>query len=265
VANAKNNKVYVIGTAENNLFAANPNVEHVVMSDLESDEARDFAKHFVNYSTNHYQNELVCFLRIFYLKEFMQKYNYEKVFHLDSDCILFENTGNLFDASIEVAYSIQDLYQTTNPFHMVGSVHNSLLNRFFCEKFTELCFDIYKHKTKFHLIEPKIRWHKTNRKIGGICDMTLYYLLFSEKIVAPICNTNDILYVDGEPCIFDNQISDSYGFNGENTYVMLSGIKAIQYKNGKYYVLTRDNREIRALTLHFQGSQNKKLLGMTKV
>lgn len=259
LSNSKYNKVYIIGDNENNIFI-DKNIEHINMNDLESDDIIEFKKYFINYSTNSYSYELYCFLRIFYVKEFCLRYNYEKIFHIDSDCIVFENINNIFFKNINIAYSIQDLEQTKNEFHMVGCVHNALLNILFCNKFIELCFDIYRNKSKFYLIEPKINWHVNNYIQGGICDMTLYYLLFSEKIIDDIFNTNNVLYIDNELCVFDHQISGSYGFNGDGTYLIENNIKKIIKKNKKYYIVTINNEEIRSLSFHYQG-EYKKIMG----
>jgi hypothetical protein len=71
------NKVYLIGDNSNmTTFSENNNVEFIHINDLESGEIKDFKKCFTNYSTNKYDYELYCFLRIFYLKSFFIKTKY---------------------------------------------------------------------------------------------------------------------------------------------------------------------------------------------
>jgi hypothetical protein len=252
--NSLKNKVYVIGDQTNNVFQNNPNVQHINQSELFNPEIEDFQKVFVNYSSNSAQFELGCFLRFFYLKELITKYNLNRIFHVDSDCIVFDNLTELFAKlpQIKIGYSIQTLSQKKNPYHMVGCIHNALLNLDFLTKFIELCFDIYKRKSRFELIEPKINYHKTHP--GGICDMTVLYLFYSTNIMdKTLTNFNDIFIIDGEPCTFDHNINDSYGFEGDKTYLMENNKKIIIKNNNSYYAKTIKGEYIRLLSIHFQG------------
>ena len=254
-----NNIVYLIGDNFNsNTFIDNNNIKFIHINTLYSFDINEFKKYFINYSTNSYDYELNCFLRVFYLKNFLEKTGYKKVFHTDSDCVIFDNINSIITDNIDIAYSIQK--NINNIHHMVGSIHNSLLNLYFCNKFIELCFDIYKNKSKYYLIEPKITWHKKNNSGGGICDMTLYYLIYSEKIINNITDLNDILYINNENIIFDHQLSNSYGFNGINTYKIINGIKELIKNNNKYYFITTNNELIRTFSIHFQGDSKKYLL-----
>jgi len=265
--NSKYNKVYIIGDETNkNIFNDNQNIHHVNIKDLETPEIHEFKNNFINYSTNPHEYEMNCFLRIFYIKNFLSKYEYEQIFNFDNDCVIFENVNNIFtkETSINIAYSIINLCEEKDPYIMCGSVHNSLLNMSFCTKFIKLCFDIYIYKTKFHLIEPKINWHRRNNIGGGICDMTLYYLIYKEKIIDNILNTNELFVLNNEKCVFDHQLGGFYGFNGNNTYLKSDekyspyfDIKKIIKKDGKNYFITSDNEEIRALSIHYQGECKK--------
>jgi hypothetical protein len=192
------------------------------------------------------------------------KTQYEKVFHIDSDCVIFDDINNIFTNESNIAYYIQKFHNESNKFHMVGSIHTALLNMHFCDKFIELCFDIYKHKTKLYLIYPKIEWHQTNYIPGGICDMTLYYLLYSEKLIENITDLSELLYINNEHIVFDSHIHGGYGFNGENTFQLENGIKKIFQKindtKNKYY-LTENNTLIRAISAHCQGNSKHLLNG----
>jgi len=260
--NSKFNFVYVIGDEFNkNLFLSNSNVKHIIMDEFTSPNIIRFIKCFINYSTNLHNYELFCFLRIFYIYELLIRENIKDIFHLDSDCVLYEKLENItFNKNI--CYSLQKHAQKNNEYNMVGCVHNALLNKEFCEKFIQLCFDIYENKTKFYLIKPKIDWHKKNNISGGICDMTLYYLLYSENII-DVEDLNDIIIINGEKCTFDHNLSNSYGFNGDDTYIMKNGIKSLtkeKNKNNnekKIYATTNDGILIRLLTIHFQDNKKK--------
>jgi hypothetical protein len=193
------------------------------------------------------EDNLLWNLRVFYLKALMNRTNIQQFVHLDSDCILIEKTQNIVFPSA-ICFSIQ---KVTNPYHMVGSIHIGLLNNNFCDTFIKLFFDIYENKSKIHLVEPKRNWHVRNGG-GGVCDMTLYYLMYSEKLVE-FSDTNDIIKVNDIDSTFDHQFCGNYGYLGDNTYKMVKGVKQTIKKNGYIYIITNTNREIRALSFHFQG------------
>lgn len=261
--NAKHNDVVILGDTSNlKTFQSNPKVKHVNIQYLRSPELEEFEQHFVNYSSNSAQLEYVCFQRIFILREFMRKYNYERVFYTDSDCIVLVNIADFLSAHPYIRCAISCV-KNGNPFDMVGSIHNSVLNIEFCDAFIRLCQDIYVNKSKFHLIQPKIEWHKTNKVNGGICDMTLYYLIFSQNLVEGIADLNATHLYGNELCVFDHNINVMYGFEGENTYTRANGMKYLLAKPAapnKVYAQTIRGEYIRLLSIHFQGTAAKSLL-----
>jgi len=256
-ASSKNNIVYLIGDDSNkDTFSANPKVTFFHINDLENDGAQRFKNCFTNYSNNNHSYELFCFLRVFYIKALFDKTKLDWLFHTDSDCVILENVNEVFGKPTQIAFSLQKM---ENKFHMVGSIHNAMLNVDFCDKFVELCFDIYENKSKFDLIGKKIDWHKTNKIPGGICDMTLYYLLDSEKIIKNIIDLNEPFEFRGKSVIFDHNISDSYGFDGDKTYAKQNGIKILKLDGSNYY-FTRDDKkqkQIQTLSIHFQGAAKR--------
>lgn len=249
--NSKNNVVYLIGDDSNkDTFTGNPNVRFFHIDDLTTEESVRFKNCFVNYSNNNREYEMYCYLRIFYLKAFIKKTGKQWVFHIDSDCVILCDINKVFTDNPSISYSIQNM---ENKFHMVGSVHNALLNIEFCNKFIELCFDIYHNKTKVMLIIEKLQWHKRNQIPGGICDMTLYYLLHSEKILDSVTDLNTPRMFEGEPAVFDHNVLDTYGYSGENTYEKENGVKVIIQSGNKFYLKNKDGTIVRTLSLHFQG------------
>ena len=81
-------EVILIGDSGNAHF--NYLVNHVDKSQY-SKRADEFAKKFVNFSTNSHEFELICLQRWFILEEFMRQNNLEKCLYLDSDILLFGN------------------------------------------------------------------------------------------------------------------------------------------------------------------------------
>ena len=267
--NSQNNKVYLIGDdANKTAYADNKNVEHVHINDLASEEVEDFKRHFVNYSSNTQSFEMNGIVRVFYIKQLIIKKRLNRVFLVDSDCIVLDNVTNIMKKcpNLKIGYSIQTFNQESNPFHMTGCIHNTLMNLDFCNKYIGLCFDVYKTKTKFHLIEPKVNHHKIHA--GGICDMTMGYLCYATNVFSePLSNLNDIFIIDGEECTFDHNINDPYGYLGVNTYQTewnesisrWCDVKKIDIVNNKYYATTHTGKRIRLLTLHYQGGAKEGL------
>jgi hypothetical protein len=259
---SKNNTVYVIGDDTNKTtFSNNKKVQFFHIDDLQSTAVEEFKACFVNYNVTPYNYELYCFLRIFYLKTLFEKTGLDWMFHTDSDCVVLDDVNTIFHSNkLRVSYSVQKM---ENPFHMVGSIHNSLLNVDFCNKFIQLCFDIFQNKSKFELVDAKIKWHQKNRVRGGICDMTLYYLLYSEKLIDNIFDLNIPILVNGERAIFDHNVSDTYGYYGEKTYALDLGIKVVSRSGNNFYFKTLKGDQVRTLSIHFQGSAKRILSNFT--
>jgi len=263
--NAKLNPVIVIGDESNKDVATIKNVEHVSIDSLYSSELDLFKKHFVNYSKNNANYEYLCFARVFYVGQLMKNRGLDAVFHTDSDCIVLSSLDPVVAAIHQthtVAYSLE---QNSNPFHMVGSIHNALLTPEFCSKFIQLCSDIYINRTKFEFIEPKIKFHFEQGAPGGICDMTLYYLLAKEKLL-DVLDLNQLLLVEGTPAAFDHTVFCSSGYTGETTYALKPNtIKQIEKSGDHHLFVVKDSgQRIRALSLHFQGHSKPHMLNIYK-
>lgn len=259
--NSKQHKIYIMGNDTNkDLFNNNPNVTHIHVKNVDNGEVNRFKKCFTNYSTHDYNYEIKCFLRVFYLKQVMLITGIHKFFHIDSDCLIFDNIFEIFNENKDImdAYSIQKHCEKSNPYHMVGCIHNGLLTLDLCNVFIKLCFDIYENKSKLSLIEGKINFHKNNKMGGGICDMTLFWLIYSEKM-HKVHDLNDIIIFNNEECIFDHNIHVDYGFLGEETYQKDNEYKKIIDENEKKYIFTKDGKKIRLLSIHYAGGAKKLL------
>ena len=252
------NHIILIGDETNaTLFQHLPNVEHVPYPTLVSPDFVEFEQYFVNYSTNSAWFELQCFQRIFLLRELMRQRGYERVFHADSDCITMVNAGDFLATYPQVQCGLVCPKQP-DPFHMACSIHNSIINTAFCDAFVQLCKDIYQNKSKFYLIEPKIRWHQEKQLSGGICDMTLYYLIYEHKLVDGIVNLMGPILYQNDVCVFDTHMIISEGYDGEKTFQMetepeIKRVVQIQGAKQKCFFVSLDGKLIRTLSLHFQG------------
>lgn len=228
---------------ESNMTA--PNCLHVNYKRFVTPELQEFMNHFVNYSTNPHFNELLCFRRLFYIRRWMEITGIRECVHVDSDCLLYRPLSELFPDK-KVAYS----YRSGSDV-MAASIHVSFLTYDFLLAYEKICRNIYVTKTRFNLIEDKIRFHKDTGAPGGICDMTIYYLLTKEFPVRALMD----LQPDGST--FDDNISDNNGFLGAETWERLGGMKIIRNQGGVIEAKCIDGRWIRLNNLHFQGSAKK--------
>ncbi len=227
--------------------------EHYNIQDLYTPELRIFETQFTNYSSNSADYERFCFSRMFILREWMRVQNLKYVVHLDSDCIILDNVDKLFDGTL--AYMvIKD-----NDNIAAGNIAISCVTTEFLDVFVQLCFDIYVNKTKLHIIQPKIDFHRQTGSPGGICDMTLYY--FISKMI-PVINLTDLR---NDMSSFDINIHDPYGFNGDYTYKLVSGVKELEIKDNTVYAKTVDGKPVRLNNLHFQGNGKRLLKAFTSM
>lgn len=218
---------------------------HIHYKNLRSPELDEFEKHFVNYSTNSAEIERICFARVFYIRKWMESTGNYGCVYLDTDCVLLRPPEELFKTGL--AYVYND-YATNEPDKMAATIHVSFLTYEFTLAFQRMCYDVYVTKTRFSLIEPKIRYHQETGAPGGICDMTFYFLLTKELSVTKLLD----LQSDGST--FDDNINDTLGFLGKNTFVLRDGRKMIR-KNGVTIEAFCTNGEwVRLNNLHFQGA-----------
>lgn len=273
--NARNNEVIVIGDVKNQdaqVFQEkhNHHITFVNVDTLHSQTETEFRNCFVNYSFQPLGFELHCFLRVFFLLELMKKLGLRKVFYVDSDCVTLCDISKVLShlPQLSVGYSIQKHKQRENKHHMTGCIHNAVLTQDMCVRFIRLCFDVYGTRDKFSLIEKKWDHHQLVMA-GGICDMTMWYLYEEHKGegAEKVSDLNDLYEFAGEQCTFDHNINDPYGFEGNNTYQMgycenvnkWAETKNVVRRGDKYYATTNSGKEVRLLTMHYQGGAKEGL------
>jgi hypothetical protein len=280
--NAQKNSVYFVGNEANAYLDKIPNVTHVSYKEFEDSNVQRMKDHFLelekgvqtkqlnlvnpDYScSNNGTYQFLCFARVYFVKKLMEKLNLDLVFHVDSDCFLLEPTEDLADAmGKQLSYGIEHVH---NNIHMVGSIHNAFLTRTFCNAFLQLYDDIYVRGSKRSLLEHKIMC--IQNKIGGgrLCDMNLYYILWQQKLLDILDMTQPFFY-KGELCVFDHCLGNATGFEGGQTYQTvkddLGFIKKLRFDKGKVYQTTMKAKEIRLLSLHFNGQDKQRIATFRK-
>lgn len=251
----KNNKIYLIG---DETLKPLDNIHNVNLIDINQYRNTEFInelrKAFVNYSSNGETFEWFCFERIFILKLFLKDKNLERAFHMDSDNILMKDI-NTYPFEKEIAYCIP----VNTEYRMTALVHCGLLNSHFCDEFIQLYKDIYVTKEKFNLISDKVDFHydKDNKCYvnGGICDMTLYFLLNENKI----CDVQNLLLPKNK-LVFINLLCSAEGGESKTQYAMSNQIISIKSLNKTNYVNDKINNTIYELfNIHFQGTEKKRM------
>ncbi len=257
---SKNNKVFLIGDESvSNLASISDNIEFVNIDKYETrNRIINLKKYFVNYSTQPQALEWMCFERVFIIHDFILERNYKQIFHLDSDNVLLKNIND-FKFDYTNAYctpSFQDNYR------MDSSIHCGLLDKNFFIEFEKLYNDLYITKNKFHLIEKKINYHKSNNIKGGICDMTLYFLLQNLKKINPQNLMQPLKSKDGEEFVFINNFNMAEGFYDFNNFEMRR--KKIKLYNGSSVNDLINMKKIKIANIHFQGGSKKYLNRFSK-
>lgn len=241
--------LYIIGDETNIHLAAKYDVSHVPIKSLGTTTAiEDFKLNYKHLSTLSPSFEQICFLRMFWVDLFMKKFGFEQVFHLDSDCILLTDINSLHFNAPSAISICQDY---GNEHRMTSSVHNALLHTSFLSAFKTLCHDIYVSREKFTLILPKSIHHRKNNLPGGICDMTIYYLIVKTSGLE-VQNLQE--QFNGG--IFLNNIASGEGplsktqYKKDNTGQFCEIID----KNGEKYVHdTITNKLVRLHSIHYSG------------
>jgi hypothetical protein len=245
----KNNKIYLIGDDQVKHLE---NLHNVTFIDIEKyihiPLIKECQKSFINYSSNNDNLEWICFERVFILKFFMQEYKLESIFHSDSDNILLSNIND-YPFEKNIAYCMAKNYHINR---MSNSIHCGLLNKDFCDKFIQLYQDLYVNKNKFHLIQDKIKYHTSENGQyvgGGICDMTLYYILQNENIIE-VQN----LLLPKNNIVFINNINIGEGYESKEQYELMNNVISIRFMNHKFLIKDKiHDKELQLFNIHFQG------------
>ena len=192
-------------------------------------------------SVNAYQMELVCFLRWFFILEFMKKENIKHIFYMDSDvalCSPFASICNSFQQYQLVVSGI--------------SGHTSFFTLEALEEFCDYIHYFMIKGSEAQKREAKIKiasgWQ------GGVCDMTaikdFYDIYEGEKF--------DSTKAKNEGRLNHNiNVTGDYREQGVYELDAERGIMQLYYNNGKVYGKKKDETYVEFATLHFQGRAKK--------
>ena len=172
--------------------------------------SRKFRASYRHRSHNGYDYELFCFLRWFYLLDYLDREDLESVFYLDSDVVIYTDLSRLY-ANGSAAYYVVE--KQSSPTHRPGTMRNSYavghISFWTREMLQRFCIFLRLDKEEY---DKKWRYHVAHGLPGGVEDMDALYLFWRDEGRADIVNLDDVPYLhtffpnsevhfrDGLPC-----------------------------------------------------------------
>jgi len=246
INNAKfyNNNITLLGNNLNNLQKLK--VDKIIDLSKYSDSEKIilFKKLYFHLSPNSYDYELFCFLRWFYLFEYVKEYNLDYVLYIDSDYLLFDNLNNILNLTKinYAAFSIPK--QSYSTYYWTASGHVSIWTK---ESLEDFCNFIIRAYSEISYID-KLKEKFNNSCSGGICDMTVFYLFYLEKesLITNLVNIS-------------NSYTHDHNINSSDNYLpkqfcTLFDIKFVFFYKGIPYFLDNRKNKIQAGGIHCQGT-----------
>lgn len=286
--------VIVIGDSSMRCLGQISGVEFVDIQPYRADEAIAQARlHYVNHSSNPAEFEFFCFERIFILRRFLTSRGINRVFHLDSDCVLLKPLS-AFPLHLHRVWLVNNDFYHTHGFSLLpsASVHASVLDMGFCRQFESLYRQIFVERALSSLppaVGELLTWaeeHSRRGGAGGLSDMSLYFLLqartdaWASKTLGLVDDVGDLgkhWTVGGHseathpagldatpPLTFMNNINTGEGPMGINQYAVdrAVGMMRVQRCAEDGALLIRDllgNRDVAICCAHFSGSAKRLL------
>jgi hypothetical protein len=230
-------------------------IQGIHLDNLQGRDLIQFKNDYCHMSTNTEQFELFCWQRWFYLFNYMQKYRVHSVLHLDSDVLLYSSISDIkqaySDVTWECGFSVPT--QNKNPFEWAASGHISYWTIDSLGDFCRLIVESFQNHEYLELYSKIWNWHLTQKKPGGVSDMTALYLFWE-------ANTNRIINMakSNRANTFDHNINMASN-HWTDQYVTEFGIKKIKFINRQPFILRDSEGEQldRVHALHFQGGAKK--------
>lgn len=248
----KNNRVILIGDDNTSYLGPLCGIEFVNIQEVIDDDCKEFGdKLYDHLSTNPEHIEKFCFLRWFVVRTFMRKFNFDRIFHADSDVMLY--------CDVTEENKKYEQFDMTLIHRACGST--SYMSVDSIDRFCNYLIGIYRDKTSFAYDELRAKFNnmRKHNKDGGVCDMTLLERFHYEDTAGGgPCRIGEMSHVFGD-ATFDHNINVDdgvYEHNGQH--------KSITFKDGIPYCFHKNlNKQVRFNGLHFQGPAKRLLFGDT--
>lgn len=229
--------IYLLGDKSN---SKSP-VHHAYISDLENSELfTEFKSVFKNLSPNGYDYELFCFKRWFLILKFCRQNNFEEVFCVDSDVLIYKDLNELKDMLQNVDFTV---------IRFIGKFAGPQCSYFKISTLERYCnFILNFYKNRFSELEALYKKFQEEKNVSGISDMVLL-ALFAEENPGKY---KDLDYNPEHSFCFDENISCSAGFK------LKDGMKNTTFIDNVPYCTREDtDKEVPFYILHFQGAAKK--------
>ena len=215
---------------------------------VNSKRANAFQRCYQHMSTNSEAYELFCYLRWFYLLDYMEARGLERALHLDSDFLLYGSMEELarshpVDAG-QSGFSIPD--EPHESLVWLASGHIALFTVEALRRFCDFAAATFTEERWLSQYRYKWQYHGVSRP-GGICDMTTLYFFYREH---PEAVVNFAEERDG--AVFDRQFNLAAN-HSKDEYQLWNGVKRVELGRGPPTIFRTDGRPVRALGFHFQG------------
>jgi len=227
------------------------------LDNYQSADLQNFKNNYIHMSSNPEEFELFCWLRWFYLLEYMRKNQVHSALYLDSDVLLYSSMVDMkstfFEVDIKCGFLIPQ--QDFNALDWAASAHVSYWTIDSLADFCVFSLNSFTEKKYLELYKEKWQAHVTKVEPGGICDMTTLYLYWHEKqwqMQNLLMNKNDT--------VFDDNVSEASNYF-INEYATSSGRKKISFAEQRpyFHLAANENSKVRAHAIHFQGGAKEEI------
>lgn len=260
IAQAKkyNNEVVLFGDKSNQSYSE----KWVDVSNFTSTKWEKFLSVFENYSTYPVAWAKAIFKRFFIFEKYMRQHNIEKCIILDSDVLVWCNFEELdylksADAAMEIPERQNiEILPFPNELRCAACIGMGMMTIETISDFNDYCIDVYSHH-KEKLLE-KWNVHLEYGLPGGVCEMSLLYLWWKDRMEKFRIVNLGMKYDHVYPCVVVNTKGESYEvgvkFKTVEKY-SLKGNCLVSFQNGYPYVYEENmSKCVKTLGLHFGGN-----------
>jgi hypothetical protein len=244
--------IVLIGNDENRcLTELIPGLTHVT-PDFDDDDILLFQKNYKHRSVQTDASkkfEMICFLRWFFVRDFMKRNRIERCLHIDSDVLLFCDVWQVGEAFSKYGMTLAP-WGDKDDNNLIG--HTCFINdRQLLDRFCDMLQEYFSNPEKSRFLDDMYADFINNKVCRfAITDMTMLKI-FHDENPQLIGNVSDIVNLT----TFDNRITSCEGGYVANTRLIKKEMKKILFENKIPYCWNHALQEnIRFHSVHFHGS-----------
>jgi hypothetical protein len=211
-------------------------INFVNYNNLKVPEIKVFKTSYEHLNTTPFDYEIFCYLRWFIILEFMKKNNYETIFHIDSDVLVFSDPDEEFEKYKYFDFTLTHRTTASSSFFTLKGL----------EKFCDFMLDLFLDKNKYEYQKIASHFHVRQKfnLPGGVCDMTFFHN-YDYKMSGLIGEMMYIVY----DSTYDHNINDY-----DNVWDFKNGIKQFNFIEGFPYCYNKKlKKKIKINSIHLQG------------